>query len=387
MKLDLSRILYSPILKGKMGEYNGAHDVDENLKQYILPVVVPPTSNEFDHELGRALVPAEHVKLFGPRLMKSWGKRPVFVDAINMDNDANKGGLPDHPLTALIQRSRSSGALTLPLTGIRRSEEYQIATKRSFEIDRFGIGLRLTVDDLESERFEDALSHVLEFLAVRPEQICVFIDLGYRTFAEPQSLASVLIERINHLPLLHHWKSVALACSEFPKLIKMPTNDRRDLRRGEWSVFESILARSEELFRIPTFSDYVVEHPIHNAVKKRAGRISFNVHLRYTGPDAWHVFRGEKFESCGLEGIYAVAKRIAESDVYSGPNFSVGDRMIDQWSRGEIKPGTPSTWRQASVSRHMTLVSKSIATKLGHTLVQAPALQPTEPRQRELFDL
>jgi Beta protein len=379
MRIDASKFIYLPILKAKLGEYCGARETSEELKPFVAPIVVVPPASDLDHEKGRPLVPAEHVRLFGPRIFSSWGKRPIFVDALNLDDAWHKEGLVDHPLTALIQRARSVGSMPMPVTSLRRSPEYQLAVKRAFEFDRYGVCLRLGLEDMESETLAKALDRFLKEANCSPSETALIVDFSARDFGDPSTFAELLIDRLNHLPYLNDWRLVAFSGTEFPQKISVAPEKSKSFRRGEWIVAEKLLARKSELIRLPLFSDYGIEHPVFATGDGRGA----NVHLRYSTSADYMIHKGKKFGEVGYAGIIAVAKALIGSDYFHGEGYSAGDKMIFDWANGHIPPGTASMWRQAGVCHHLALVVRQLSKHLGITIpTRAPA---TESVQQELF--
>lgn len=373
MKLDASKFIYCPLLKAKLGEYSGAHDVGDELKPSMLPVFVAPPASDRDHENGRPLVPAEHVRLFGQRLFNSWGKRPVLVDAVNLDDEWHRSELPDHPLTALLQRARSAGTIAIPMTGMTRSREYQLAVRHANAGDKLGVGLRLRVRDFDADNLHQLLNDVFSQLMCGPEDTFLFVDFENRNFGSIDDFVALLIDRLNHLPYLSEWRLVAVAGTEFPEKISVTPRQKRSYRRGEWHVMQGLLARRSEIIRFPIFSDYVIEHPAFGV----GGGRGVNIHLRYTSGGNWEVFKGEKFKDVGYSGIFDVADSVCQSEHFVGPDFSEGDRMIFQWANREIKSGSASSWRQAGVCHHMTFVARQFGPLIGVSVPErSPAVTP-----------
>lgn len=374
MRIDVSKFMYLPILKGKLGEYCGVRAVADELKPFIAPVIVVAPASDLDHERGRPLIPAEHVRLFGPRLVNSWGKRPSFIDAVNLDDEWHKNDLKDHPLSALIQRARSVGALSLPMTALDRSPEYQTAVKRAFQLDRYGIGLRLNLQNIEFEALTNSLETFLRQVDCSPSDVSLIVDFSAREFGDPAEFATLFIDRLNHLPYLNSWQLIAFSGTEFPKKIAIAPKQSKNFRRGEWRVAEELIARKTELIRPPVFSDYGIEHPLFG---KGGGR-GANVHLRYATSQDYKIHKGGKFKEVGYSGILEVAKTLAKADYFLGATFSAGDQMIADWANEVIPAGTPSIWRQAGVCHHLTLVVKQLVEKFG---IKIPTRVPAAVQQ------
>jgi hypothetical protein len=103
-------VSYVPILKWKTGERLALSTLQGARRGRIVPLLLMPPSGDFDHEKGRRLTPLEHIRLFGKRLYDAWGRSPVFVDAIGIDDETHRQGLTVHPLTELLGRAHAARA-------------------------------------------------------------------------------------------------------------------------------------------------------------------------------------------------------------------------------------------------------------------------------------
>ncbi len=345
----------------------------------IRPMIVVPPCWDYDQVARRPLTPAEHVSQFGPRLLKYWGKRPIAVDGQMLDDDLHCEGLEDHPLTALLSRARLAGATAMPVTDFARSERYQAAVARIVTIDRLGAVIRLGLADIEEPELDRRIEALLSKIECDAQSTDLCLDLSSRSFDDVDVLAELLINRINTLPQLLKWRSFSLAASEFPsgdELKKVKTGQSKVFRRGEWVLYERLLGRSQELARMPLFSDYGIEHPWF--LPKKTGPLKPSVHLRYTiGPT---TFVSKAPPKSGYEGIREVCLEVSRRAGFAGDNFSYGDRFIARCADGREDHGGPKTWRAVGHNHHMTIVVHDLAGHFGVTLV-APTTAETEAHQ------
>jgi Beta protein len=126
-KMLLANTAYMPKIPWKKGERDAFRTTRPIVNDLTVPIFIMPPAGDFDHDLGKILAPADHVKLFGKKLYESRGKRPVFIDAVYLDDERHRVDPTTHPLTALIERALIAGAVAWPLTSFGRSDDYQEA--------------------------------------------------------------------------------------------------------------------------------------------------------------------------------------------------------------------------------------------------------------------
>jgi hypothetical protein len=89
-KMLLATTAYMPKIPWKKGERDAFKTTRTIVNDLTIPIFVVPPAGDFDHDLGRILAPADHVKLFGKKLYESRGKRPVFIDAVYLDDERHR---------------------------------------------------------------------------------------------------------------------------------------------------------------------------------------------------------------------------------------------------------------------------------------------------------
>lgn len=352
--------IYAPILKGKFGEYRALSTV--NRPNRILPLIDLPPSGGFDHEAGRILGPTEHIRSFGARIARYCGKRPIFVDAVLIDDELHRQNLSNHPLTELLERARLEGAVACPVTAIGRTAEYQRAVGRFLgRQPHLAVCLRVMARQLESDSIRDSIRALLNELKCEASRAVLLVDLGARHASKPNELADVLIDRLNELPFLHDWVNLVVALTSLPEKIFLRNGETRAYERTDWETYRLLIESKENLLRTPIFGDYAVDAAPHQK-KSRAIPVA---HFRYTGDNHYVVVKGQSVKLAGYDAIFPVADRLVEHREFKGKHFSSGDNFIDQLVHRQIGSGTASTWRWATTDHHLTFVVKRIASLLG----------------------
>ncbi len=353
-------VSYVSILKWKAGERQALSTLRGSHRGRLAPLFLMPPSGDFDHETGRRLTPLEHIRLFGKRLYDVWGRSPVFVDAIGIDDETHRQGLTVHPLTELLGRAHAARALACPATTMDRSPEYQEAVRRFVERhEHLPICIRVTPIDMESGRFSSDLLALLERLGCGPDRVALVLDfssMGALKAQEVEPFAEVLAERIYSLPAPLGWLKVVTAFTSFPKALKMKPNEVKLFPRTDWMTYCRLIEREPDLIQRVAFADYAVDTAPFVISK---GNATPSAHLRYTTPTDYLVVKGEQAKKpLGYRAIYPVADILAGREEFEGASFSDGDAFISRLAARdpEITTGNAATWRWASTDHHLARV-------------------------------
>lgn len=369
---------YMPILKWKVGEARALGTVRGVARDQILPIFDMQPAGAFDHEAGRALLPTEHIRSLGPRLYKQWGKRPVFVDGVRIDDERHREGISAHPLTELLERARLAGAVACPVTAIGRNIEYQAAVARFIEHHSpLPICVRVTTGDLESPEFGGRLRLLLWELGVEASRAVLVLDLGAMSLHDPQGFAELLSRRINELPFLHDWLNIAVSLTSFPEKPQLKAGEARRYARTDWPLYKALFAGREYLLRLPIYGDYAVEFPVYNPPVRATPTAQF----RYTSDSCYLIVKGTSVRKPnGYKAILPVAKALLAEPEFRGSYFSDGNAFIERLALIADETGNASSWRWAATDHHLTMVTEDLRTLMGRerfpaTADQEPAVQ------------
>lgn len=118
--------------------------------------------------------------------------------------------------------------------------------------------------------------------------------------------------------------------------------------------------------RVPTFSDFAVQHPEQLEVDPRLMKMSAN--LRYTTDTDFLIFKRRNVQQHGYGQFLDICRDLVRMPEYSGPDFSDGDRAITACAAANgngAKPGSATTWRKIATNHHLTFVVRAIASRSG----------------------
>lgn len=357
---------YIPTLKWRWGERHALSTISTAAKNSLLPLFLMPPSGDYDHEKDRVIEPLEHVKLFGGRLNKDWGRRPAFVDAGLINGGERWNHLDEHPLTELLGRAHAAGAQACPATAIGRSADYQLAVQRfAAREPNLPVCVRATsLHIIGSDSFGSDLLRTLAEIGCAPKQVVLNLDFsesGALKVHEVDSFAELLVRKLNDLPALYDWLSVAVTLSAFPTSLKtMKPGEVKPFPRTDWLVYERLAARRSDLGRLPICGDYAIDSSCYS----KPIRASPSATFRYTVGGAYIVAKGAQAKKpVGYAAIYPVANTLAHRDEFMGARFSDGDAFIDRLSTRQhgVSTGHAGTWRWAGTDHHFTMVTRDLA--------------------------
>ncbi len=77
----IEHVDYSPVLRGKSGEFQALDRLRDQIKDRVAPTIVLPSLSIKDLEKRRRLNSREAPRLFVERMAACWKDRPFFFDA------------------------------------------------------------------------------------------------------------------------------------------------------------------------------------------------------------------------------------------------------------------------------------------------------------------
>jgi Beta protein len=357
----LGRRHYVPVLQGKIGEYSALAKLSRKVYDRCTPLIgVPPIRRDWRTRAPKRSV-GQQVRAAADGVLECWGTGcPVFVDVAAVASES-RGRDELHPVTRFHEDARDRAIFAVPVVGVDRADDYQEAIAHAAAIDQHGVCIRLVPPDLDnSARLAARLESLLhQQLALEPEEADLLVDLkGFQPDRVGLQLKAAR-SALRALPHVDRWRSLILAQSAFPHMLSMIARDTTaTLARAEWPLWRELWEERAELPRLPTFADYAAEAPGFF----EGDFVDPAAVIRYTVDDAWLILRGHNLsQPDGYSQFRQLARRLITHPQYRGPAFSDGDRYIYDCAQGVSGTGNPTTWRQAAVSHHLTLVAQELA--------------------------
>lgn len=255
---------YVPILRWKRAERVALRELRPTDKHAITPLVelIP---RDFVGESVEGTL-SKKVR----EIAQCWGSVPIFVDLTHLENAVSPPN-GTHLLDTFATVARNYGLRVVPVTGLARNSNYQAAVASAASVDGWGACVRLRVSQITDSSFATDLDELLSDLGLNPGEIDLLID--YEAF---DSHSASIVNVCPLIPELPSWRTFTVAGGAFPRdLSELEKNRQHELPRLDWQVWREAI--SSGLPRLPTFSDYTIQHGVY---REPPGRANFSASIR-----------------------------------------------------------------------------------------------------------
>ena len=372
--MQLRNLIYLPQLKWKAGELRALASTPPGLAERMVPLFKIVPGGGFDPIEQRTLSTAENIRLFGRRLSQVWGRRLALVDAALIDDDRRSADAENHPLTELLERARLEGANAAPVAMLGASVRYARAVNRfCASHEKRVLCLRVTLCDLDDIMSLKDLRDVVHAFGAEPGRTILLIDGGPIHVEDSAAFSHLLAGHLARLAPVNVWSKVFWSSTTFPDKPKLKAGELGRYTRGDWALYQTMLASRREFSTLPLYSDYALEFPGDYMPIK----VSPTAHFRYSTEWDYLIFKGSTTRKPnGYKAIFPVAGRLVASDDFKGREFSEGDAYIALLLNDGAKTGNASMWRWASTDHHFRLVhaALSAAFELPDVVAEVPSM-------------
>ena len=344
---------YVPILKVKQGELNGLGALDAALTGHMIPLF------EIQQEMflsTRTRTTPEQILAHAVRsFTTAWPHQaPLFLDASPLPPEL----LPWLP--AIGNAIANSGGMPIPVTWTEQTREHQEAVHQLLPLTGGELCFRVRARSGIIGTINDNLAALLALHGVRPETVHLVFDLGSvppLMFGAAQTVAGL----VNGIAHLQAWKTFTIAGTGYPETLNVPPQDSALLPRHAWLLWNQML-REGNLQRIPSFGDYAISSAVPFEFEPY---MDVSAKIRYTTDQDWLVIKGRSSKRNGFEQYRELSRQLIERREYCGPNYSQGDKYIDDCAHHHTRgPGNSTTWVQVGVNHHLTFVLRQLASLL-----------------------
>jgi hypothetical protein len=363
-KAMISHRHYYPILKGKKGEFMAVSHLPSEIRANLTPFFdIPRPENEKGGHVDTYLVKKVE------SICKSCGSvGTLFIDFFDFDL-ALRTSSGRHFVRFSFDKLRNCSVEAIPVTGLDRDDEYNIAVAQTISVDRRGVAIRLQKEDIEDPSSTKAsLGNLLEGLKVKENNVHLFLDIRDMRPEDLDQNVDDVVKFLADFGDLRIWKTLILSASGFPE--NMGGVRRHSLQlipRTELVLWEQVLSecKKKKLNRLPAFSDYCICHP---DILDFDRSMNPSANIRYTLSKNWLIVKGGGLKqkiggrtSYDYDQFFVLAERLRLHRNYRGPGFSNGDLYIQNCKKGTKGPGNLPKWREVGTNHHLTLVAEQIA--------------------------
>lgn len=349
---------YVSCLRWKKGEYLALERLSSEARNHLMPLFdIAEIGFDFETRKESKSID-EHLSSFAKRVREKWGRDECFID-LRLISTSTLMANGEHPLTFIFNDLRLKGVNAIPVTGIKQDANFRNAVCGAIKSDDRGLCIRVSIEEATESNLLGKLENLIREINIKPENCDFILDLGAPPNFEPISGFANLIESVFiNLPYLNNWRSLGMLGTSFPPSLSGVRSGISFLPRNEWLLYKElvkILKKSN--MRIPTFGDYVINHPEVANIDPRFMKPKANV--RYTLGESWLIARGENVRDSGEHK--GLCKLVIKNRGFYGTSFSVADKYIDDCARGKVPTGNPTTWRWVGTNHHLEVVARDAA--------------------------
>lgn len=354
---------YVPVLRWKRGEYLAVSQLSSTAKDCITPLIEVPEIG-FDFETNNLVKSLdEHLSPFAMRVKKYWQTRTCFVD-LNLIDPSTLMDNGEHPVSFTFAQLRSLNCKAIPVIGIKRSPSYQTAVQKVVSQDKSGLCLRVSIEDAAQSNIRALIDVLLQKIGLGISDCDLVIDLGAPNFDPVDGFTIIVGDILKTFPYLLKWRTLAIIGTSFPPSMAEVTFGSGAIPRFEWLLYKKLVAILKRAkIRLPSFGDYVINHPDVLQVDMRIVKPSATV--RYASDDAWLIIKGPNVRDNGFGQYRSLCKAVTKSRYFLGSKFSAGSEYIANCAAGISKTGNLSTWRKVGTNHHLEKVVRDISSFYG----------------------
>jgi hypothetical protein len=297
----------------------------------------------------KAITPQVMMERLGEKIASTLDSR-VWLDVDNLQLVLDEELLG--PLLRIAARRRTLfGDLLVPV--VRASSPSSVAREACRLANEHHSGLCIRVDGLahlavQNEKVERIISESgLDASA---------IDLIADAKDLPWAHSHEELER--HLPICGSVRTWAVLAGTFPSSITPldPDTYEHILPRDEWVAYAEGALKGGTL-RTPTYGDYATQPAMYSISPGFAPSHS----VRYTTEYGYVVIRGRGGKNAPRNQFVGHSRYLRTRDYYRAVASTLGDAYAERIATGGSGPGSPSTWRVASICRHLGVVATQVA--------------------------
>ncbi len=347
------RIVYTPILKGKINDLKALGKMPRWLVALTLPIVelvAPTDKTKFD---GAILRYADQIRKHSPL-------HAIAVDLHAIEPDRKIGdGTP--AFEATFAHLRNGGVRFIPVHGFDREPELWDRVAPIARLDGRGIAFRLEVEDLESP--DDTIGEVVDLLRtadIPASSANLIVDLrflGALTSAEQTRLRDRLQELIDVALTARDFRLISVVGSSMPNDVSgVPREGMAAITRKELPLWLAVRTgfRDSSI----AFGDYGIVHP---SFSDKNPATNANAKIRYTTREHCWIFRGYRLrDGIGYRQYHDLSARVIAHPEYLGPDYSFGDDYLLKCAHRVVSYGNLGTWVAVDMNHHLVYVSAQL---------------------------
>lgn len=351
--------IYTPILKCKENDLMALGKVSDKTRQKIKPLIeVPPCPPKQNIDAYIYKI-SDYIKLHVPL-------GDIYVD-VNGIKPGQVTSLDTSAIAEAYRLIRAKGRVFTPAYGFYRDENVHrgealwdelIAVVRE---NNAGFCFRLELDDLTQP--QETWSAIIEkgvLLELPTSSIDIMMDMGDINHKSVAELEEVILDfLISNRNTYNYRKLIISASCALKDVSSIEKEGVGSVRRNELLLWGSLQKEIDDVTSL-VMGDYGVVHPNFT---DQTGNANMNAKIRYTKSMETHYFRGHGLlvPNKDFEQYHRLAKKVVDSGIYLGRNYSYGDKFLADVASCSKKPGVPGDWVLADMNHHIEYTANQVS--------------------------
>lgn len=342
---------YTPILKTKRGESKAISNLDEHIKENIIPFFDVLSLKEGATN-GNDV--HEHIIKQALNISSAWKSRGFcYVDLFDI-SPAARGLNGIHPVTILHSRIASDNVQAIPVVGIERDISYKLAIRNLIAHGADAVAIRLDIEDIQlPSSLRERIDKLVYEIGATKIPIHVFMD-----FRSIEGLSADLIynqaaKAINEIKKSYPARIVFSASAIVSNMGMFKRDSLNRVERSEYLIWKKLQNTNMQV----DFADYGVVHPDYFDFDPKL--IKPAAKIRYATDTSWIVIKG----SCWRENTsqhHELSQMLTSQSDFRGVD-SWGGEYITSSAIGRPKYGSLETWVTIDQNNHITHTVRQIA--------------------------
>lgn len=355
----LSKDMYVPVLRWRLGEYQAILRLEPDIKDRIIPLIcIPEVEFDFESYQPKKTV-QEHVEPFLRRYREKWGIRPAWI---SLNKDIAVGRMDDgrHVFDFIFDGIRPLGTCAVPALSLASDSDTLAAAARAIARDGRGVGLLVRLEDLMKRHIRAKIVNLCRALSVSLQETDLIIDLRAPNFLPYNTFATAMIVALRRVGDLTVYRNLVLASTAIPDSFKDVAKDSDEIPRHDWLFYQALLRALPRDMRRPVYGDYTIVHPDFVALDMR--KIKAAGKVIYTTAETWATRKGGAFRDDREQMHTHCDAIVTETEFqFRGASFSFGDRYIARCAIRQETPSNLSRWKEVAINHHITVVVDDLA--------------------------
>lgn len=343
--------IYTPMLKSKRGESKAIFNLDDSVKENIIPffdVLALPAEATNGSDVQ------EHIVKQILNISSAWKNRgPCYVDLFDVIPSARAlNGV--HPARIAHSKLFSESVQAIPVVGIERDVAYKLSIRHVLQDGVEAIAVRLDTEDIQlPSSLPSRITQLISEIGATNLPLHVFMDFRSIEGVPTEILQQRVLRAVGELRKMSPARIVFAASAIVSNMGGFKRNTLNRVRRNDYLTWRAIAASHGDV----DYADYGVVHPDYFDFDPRL--IKPAAKIRYAADEQWVVIKGACWRDNTAQH-HELSQMLMNTADFRG-NDSWGGAYICSAASGRPKYGTLETWVTIDQNNHITQTVKQMS--------------------------